>query len=120
MSARGTSVAGGLTLGLVVEGAGGPCILVGYCEHQAVCAHWLLATALLATVRVRRLPAAGEGTYRLNYGSSGSRVVFVVSEPITASSSDWVAVRLRQQPAFLSGWQPPADFLGDLSHGLSV
>ena len=38
---------------------------------------------------------AGEGTYQLTYGGSGSRVVFVVSEPITASSSDWVAVRLR-------------------------
>ena len=33
-----------------------------------------------------------EGTYQLSHGERGSKVVFVVSEPITASTSDWVQV----------------------------
>lgn len=35
---------------------------------------------------------ADEGTYQLSHGERGSKVVFVVSEPITASTSDWVSV----------------------------
>ncbi|KAG1661125.1 hypothetical protein FOA52_011855 [Chlamydomonas sp. UWO 241] len=33
-----------------------------------------------------------EGSYELKYGERGARCAFVASEPITASSSDWVAV----------------------------
>ena len=36
--------------------------------------------------------ASDEGTYQLSQGERGSKVVFVVSEPITASTSDWVQV----------------------------